>query len=48
MSPPFSILDIGRRINSLSVAYCELDDDDSAAETAENRDRKCKQTRMNV
>ena len=26
MSAPFSILDIGRRINSLSVAYCDLDE----------------------
>jgi hypothetical protein len=26
MSTPFSILDIGRRINSLSLAYCDLDD----------------------
>ena len=26
MSAPFLILDIGRRINSLSVAYCDLDE----------------------
>jgi hypothetical protein len=35
MSTPFSILDIARRINSLSVAYGELDDDDTADETGE-------------
>jgi hypothetical protein len=55
----FSILDIGRRINSLSVAYCELDHDDSAEETGEsappsaqsakNRARRCcRQTRMKI
>jgi hypothetical protein len=56
MSTPFSILDIGRRINSLSVAYCELDDDDSADDGNQPSDehrsvhfkiRRRRQARMN-
>jgi hypothetical protein len=48
-----SILDIGRRINSLSVAYGELDDDDSTdRQTDEHRSvhfkiRHRRQARMN-
>ena len=37
MSTPFSILDIGRRINSLSVAYCDLDDDPDIQQPEEHR-----------
>jgi hypothetical protein len=37
MSTPFSILEIGRRINSLSVAYCDLDDDPDIQQSNEHR-----------
>jgi hypothetical protein len=57
MSEPFSVLDIGRRINSLSVAYGQLDDDETADETGEAapplvqsaayRVRRCRQAQMN-
>jgi hypothetical protein len=58
MSAPFSILDIGRRINSLSVAYGKLDDDDSAddgiqpsdehrPEPVQSKVRRCRQDQMN-
>jgi hypothetical protein len=49
----FSILDIGRRLNSLSVAYCDLDDDDPDIQSSDEhrsvhfKIRRRRQARMN-
>jgi hypothetical protein len=49
----FSILDIGRRLNSLSVAYCDLDDDDPDIQPSDEhrsvhfKIRRRRQARMN-